>query len=247
MTNVYVFIHNAKRLQIYVDQLSFLMMINELEMQVVYAESDFHRFLNYVRQHRIYDGLFIIDADCPELQPLDALSALRNDIGLSPMVLLSKHKEVALESIQKHLYITDLIIKTGNKKEEIKRVEEVLRFCHSNLIKSKETTGYPSLFEIESRSRKIKIPMREVYYIETAHVPHKLLLHSQHDTIEFYGKLADIESRYAGELYRVHRSYVINPDNIESVDYEQRILSFADEQCYFTVSRQKLNQIMRHR
>ena len=104
---------------------------------------------------------------------------------LSLMVLLSERPEVALESIQKHLYVTDLIIKTGNQQEEVKRVEEVLRFCHANLLKSKATNGYPSMFEIESRSRKIKIPMREVYYIETAHVPHKLLLHSQHKRLSF--------------------------------------------------------------
>lgn len=246
MTNVYVFIHDAEHLEAYVEKLSFLMMINEFDMRVVYAESDFNKFLTYMRQHRIYDGVFIIDADCPELQSLDALSDLRNDIGLSLMVLLSERPEVALESIQKHLYVTDLIIKTGNQQEEVKRVEEVLRFCHANLLKSKATNGYPSMFEIESRSRKIKIPMREVYYIETAHVPHKLLLHSQHETIEFYGKLSEIASRYKGELHRVHRSYIINPDNIETVDYEHRSLTFAGEQCYFTISRQQLNKLMHH-
>lgn len=246
MIDVYVFINDKTRLDAYVQKLSFLMMINELDMQVTYSDSNFERFLEYTKTHRIYDGVFLIDADCDELASLDLLIDLRDDIGLSMMVLMSSRVEVALESVQKHLYITDLILKTGNQAEEVQRVEEVLKFCHCNLMKSNETNGYPSMFEVKSRAQKIMIPMREIYYIETAHTPHKLLLHSQHDTIEFYGKLSEITGHYGDELLRVHRSYVVNPDNISRVDYEQRCLYFEDgSTCFFTISRQALNRALK--
>lgn len=245
MIDVYVFINNKEHLQAYVQKLSFLMMVNDLEMEVRYAESDFNQFVKYLQENRIYDGVLLIDADCDELRPLDPLIKIRELVGLSMMVLMSENPEVALESVHKHLYIADLIEKTGNQAKEVKKVESVLKFCHANLVRSRETNGCPSTFEVDSRTRKLRIPMREIDYIETAHIPHKLLLHTKDETIEFYGKLNEVEARYPDELIRVHRSFVINPHNVRTIDYEARSISFANtRQCSFTISRQELNQYL---
>ena len=71
---------------------------------------------------------------------------------------------------------------------------------------------------------------------------HKVILHTKDERMEFYGSIADVE-KADSRLYRCHRSFVVNPDNIIKIDKESKVALFENgEGCL--ISRMKYRGLL---
>ena len=71
------------------------------------------------------------------------------------------------------------------------------------------------------RWRVYKFPFNKILYVETSPAIHKVILHTQEERFEFYASIADIE-KADPRLYRCHRPFVVNPQNITKIDKEAK-------------------------
>ncbi|EUJ38590.1 response regulator bacteriocinproduction-related protein [Brochothrix campestris FSL F6-1037] len=56
---------------------------------------------------------------------------------------------------------------------------------------------------------------------------------------EFYGKMNDLEKENK-ELLRVHKSFLVNPSHIKSIDFKTRTIIFPEEyMCNFSLAKSK--------
>lgn len=52
------------------------------------------------------------------------------------------------------------------------------------------------------------IPIDNIYYFESQN--HKTVLHLQEGELEYYAKIGDLEEELRGQLFRIHRGYLVN-------------------------------------
>ncbi len=77
-----------------------------------------------------------------------------------------------------------------------------------------------------------------IYFLETSVTPHKVILYGENMMYEFYGKMNELEKEYP-ELLRVHRSFLINTNQIRSVDFKTRRIVFPGRILLVTFPFQK--------
>ena len=66
-----------------------------------------------------------------------------------------------------------------------------------------------------------------------------MILHTTEEQIEFYGQLSKIVKQDC-RLYKCHKSFVVNPENIVRLDKELGIIYFENgESCLVSKAKQK--------
>lgn len=61
---------------------------------------------------------------------------------------------------------------------------------------------------IKNKARTQKVYLSEILYLEIFN--RKVTLHKMQETIEFYGRLTELEGRLGGDFVRCHRAYIVN-------------------------------------
>ncbi|MCL2842744.1 MAG: LytTR family DNA-binding domain-containing protein [Oscillospiraceae bacterium] len=76
-------------------------------------------------------------------------------------------------------------------------------------------------YQIKSNGQTRVIPFDEILYFESHHIPHKMILHTEDSSIEFYGPISKVEENCPG-FYRCHKSFVINTRHVRTIDSPAR-------------------------
>ncbi|WP_142378597.1 LytTR family DNA-binding domain-containing protein, partial [Streptococcus canis] len=93
-------------------------------------------------------------------------------------------------------------------------------------------------FKFETSLSQVQVPFNKILYFETSPTVHKVILHTIDERLEFYASISEIE-KADERLYRCHKSFVVNPGNIEKLDKERKIVYFnGGKNCF--VSRVKM-------
>lgn len=71
------------------------------------------------------------------------------------------------------------------------------------------------------------IPFHDIYYMESRN--HNIVLYLKSGTLEYYGKIGDLERELAGQFYRIHRGYLINLFHVESYDRTEVRMANGDK------------------
>ena len=69
-------------------------------------------------------------------------------------------------------------------------------------------------FAIETSMARVQVPFNNILYFETSPMIHKVILHTKDERMEFLWLASLMLRRLIVRLYRCHRSFVVNPDNI---------------------------------
>ena len=88
----------------------------------------------------------------------------------------------------------------------------------------------------------VQVPFSDLLYIETSMIPHKLVLYTMRERIEFYGKISDI-LKQEPRLVQCHRSFIVNPYNISSIDKEEKLVYLKNGSSCL-VSRLKMRALL---
>ncbi|ENZ5663477.1 LytR/AlgR family response regulator transcription factor [Enterococcus hirae] len=217
-------------------------MINGYEMEVVLSTTDPYKIIDYLTTEKITNGIFFLDIDLGISENgIDVAKKIRKLTFFAKIVFITSHKEFAFESLKKRIAPLDYLIKDGSEKKQIKNI---LQEIHNDY--SIDTHKESKYFIFNIGSRQIKISVDTIYFIETSVSPHKVCLYGENIMYEFYGKLHLLEKEYP-EFVRVHKSVIINPSKIISVDYKKREILFPEEySCFFSyVNTQLLKKIIK--
>ena len=72
-------------------------------------------------------------------------------------------------------------------------------------------------------------------FFESSSKSHRLIAHLDNRQIEFYGSLKDL-SNLDDRFFRCHNSYVINRNNVDTINTKDRAVYFSNgEHCYASV------------
>lgn len=144
------------------------------------------------------------------------------------MPLSFRYQVSALDYIDKELGVTEFE----------SRIEAALLHTHN---KDNSAVSDDS-FYFKSKYAQVQYPFNEVYYIETSPRPHRVILYTKTDRMEFTASLSDI-LKQDKRLVQCHRSFAINPRNVVKVDRNEKQIYFPNGATCF-ISRQKLESTL---
>lgn len=98
-----------------------------------------------------------------------------------------------------------------------KKFEEVLQKAVGALAerKNREAGDAASLL-ITTGGKHVAVNPEEIVYAEV--FDRKVLLHTVHEDIEYYGKLKELEAKAGEDFYRSHRAYLVNFNYVRKYD-----------------------------
>lgn len=135
------------------------------------------------------------------------------------IIFITTHSEMMYFTFKYKVEAMDYIIK-DEMQDMQKRIVEALEQARKHYQKDRNDVEERIKIKIGNKVRVF--PMRDVMFIETSQVPHKLVLHLDQSTVDFYGKINEIES-LSKSFIRAHKSVVFNIKNIAALnkkDYE---------------------------
>ncbi|KRN20808.1 agrA protein [Pediococcus claussenii] len=206
-------------------------MINDFDMAVVSESTDSAKVTEYLRNNEVVNGVYFLDIQLDQSvkNGLESAVIIRELDPMAKIIFISTHSEMAILTFERKVEPLDFIMKDIGVNKVKTRIEEDIRVCYTRYLKTLNKTDVRFKYRIGSTERSINI--KDVYYIESSSRAHKVVLHAKKRIEEYYDNIADIEQQYS-TLFRCHRSFLINVDNVSSYDTKLKKIRFVDgETC----------------
>lgn len=199
-----------------------------------------HKLLASIQEkgnHQVF--LLDIDIDGNRKKGLEVASEIRQQDSNAVIIFVTTHSEFAPISFKYKVSALDFIDKTVSNQEFKQQLKQTLSFV-SQKVGSDDSEEN---FVFETAQSRIQVPMRDIYYFATALTPHKVMLITKTERLEFYANLAEITS-VNQNLFSCHRSFLVNLENITRIDKTGLMLYFENgDSC--PVSRLKMKALLK--
>lgn len=211
------------------DYIKNYIMIEELDMRLALSTADPYAILGYLEGNPQKNGIYFLDVELnTDLNGIQLGGRIRDkDIG-GKIVFITTHSEMMYFTFKYKVEAMDYIIK--DERENLQqRIIDALEQARKHYQETQSSNEERLKVKVGNKLRVF--PVKEVMFIETSQTPHKLILHLTHATVEFYGKINEVEA-LSESLIRIHKSFVINTSNIATVNHKKyEVLMNNGESC----------------
>ena len=188
-----------------------------VKMKLILSSGNPTEVLAYLETHQDQRGLYFLDVDFQhhEIDGFKLAVKIRETDPSAKIVFITAHSELAHLTFQHKLSAMDYIVKDSPEDIEAQVIECMLVACERYL---KEKSALIKNFKIDANGEIWSIPHDDVLFFETnSKVRNKIILHMKDSKLGFRGVLGEIEQQIP-ELYRCHKSYLLNLNQIAYVD-----------------------------
>lgn len=208
-------------------------MIEEKEMSIELATRDPYELLDHVKSSNDIGCYFLdiqLDAD---INGITLASEMRKYDPIGNIVFVTSHSELTYLTFVYKVAAMDFIFK--DDPDQLKtRVLDCLDTAYIRLGMLSKNTNVEKI-ELTRGSNSVYVQYDDVMFFESSSKSHRLIAHLDNRQIEFYGSLKDL-SNLDDRFFRCHNSYVINRNNVDTINTKDRAVYFSNgEHCYASV------------
>lgn len=158
--------------------------------------------------------LLFLDIDMPEMSGMELIKSLEH----KPMVIMiTGRKEFAIEAYE--LAVVDYMVKPVNYARFMKAVEKVMGNMSKNVL---DTTAKEDIY-VKADSKIVRIKLKEIKFVEA--LSDYVIIHTEKKKYIVHSTMKGITNRLpAGEFARVHRSFIVNINQIETIEDMSNII-----------------------
>ena len=239
MIDIYISEDSDEQREIIRRYVKAAILIKEYDMKLKIATDDPEKIIEELKLSK-NTGLYFLDID---------LQAAKNGLTLAKeireydprgfIVFVTSHSEMAFLTFQYKVEALDFILK-----DEPKQLQHRICECmdYVNIKYMNITRGEEKTITITRGNRKITLEYDSIMFFETSASEHKLIVHTENKSMEFFGKMKNIEEEVGEEFIRCHRAYLVNRKNIEEVSYAEKLIIMKNKaEC--PISHRLLRQV----
>lgn len=196
-------------------------LIEEYDMKLKIATRDPEEIIEQCKSSK-NTGLYFLDIDLQsDKNGLLLAREIREYDPRGFIVFITSHSEMSFLTFQYKVEALDFILKDGTKQLQ-SRISECIEDVNRKYMKI--TRGSGKTITIKKGGRSLTLEYDDIMFFETSVNEHKIIVHTGTKSIEFFGKMKDIEMEVGTDFIRCHRAYLINKRNIEEVIYAERVI-----------------------
>ncbi|AYJ35235.1 Response regulator of the competence regulonComE [Lactiplantibacillus plantarum] len=202
-------------------------MINDFDMELTLATGQAQALLDYVETNPNLDGLYFLDIEYPgqDLNGLALATRIREVDVNARIVFVSTHSEMAFLTFERRIEPLDFIVKDLGQETVKAKVETDIRVAYERYTKHGVTSK--AMFSYSKGGQLFNVPLNQVLFIETGAVRNKLVLHLTDRIVQYNGKISD-ETVAHPELFRIHKSFLVNPQMLVRIDKQHQLGYFEN-------------------
>lgn len=172
-------------------------------------------------------GLYFLDIDLKsDKNGIELAKEIREYDPRGFIAFITSHSEMSYMTFQYKVEALDFILKN-----EWEKMRNQICECIDNVNNKymKISRGSEKTITISRAGRKITLVYSDIMFFETSANEHKLVVHTANKTMEFFGKMKDIEDEVGDDFIRCHRAYLVNRKNIKEVIYDDKLIVMKNQ------------------
>lgn len=237
MLNIFVCEDNASQRRTIVQMIQNMVLIEELDMQLVFDTENPYVLLEKVKTSQNI-GIYFLDIDLnSSMNGLKLAQQIRLFDPRGFIIFITAHSELSYMTFQYRVEAMDFVLKDNPSEAKVK-----IRECLLNALEryTLQTNKTHKAYTIEVGERKISIEYDDIFFFETSSNIHKVILHAKDRQIEFISTMKELTNTLDGNFVRCHRSFLVNKNNIKEIDTKNRIIYFTNgETCLISTRMMK--------
>lgn len=201
-------------------------MIQEYDMKLRISTDDPEEFMEQLKKSE-NTGLYFLDIDLKSSKNgLMLAKEIREYDPRGFIVFITSHSEMSFLTFQYKVEALDFILK-----DDPHQLQHRICECIENVNKkyTKISRGGGKTITITRAGRKLTLDYDDIMFFETSVNEHKLIVHTKNKTMEFFGKMKDIENEVGTDFVRCHRAYLVNKKNVKEVLFAEKVIIMKNE------------------
>ncbi|WMB63517.1 response regulator transcription factor [Lactiplantibacillus pentosus] len=205
MIDVYICEDDVKQLEQIQTIVRRYLMIEKLDMRIAMATADPQAIL--AEADNEHQRLYLLDIELgTPMNGIELAQKLRQVDVNCKIVFITTHAEMLTLTFKYQLEVLDFIIKDEPEALQA-RLIQILNLAQTRLTSSQHHQAAYVQFKVGEQVRSVRAD--EVLFIESAQVPHKLIVHMANAQFEYYGTIKQAATLNKN-FYRCHKSIVVN-------------------------------------
>lgn len=226
MIDVYVCEDSAKQRELISRYVKSAILIQEYDMKFNIATADPDEIIERIKISK-NTGLYFLDIDLQtDMNGLALAREIREYDPRGFIIFVTSHSEMSFLTFQYKVEALDFILKDDPKMLQ-HRICDCIENVHTRYMKV--TKGEGKTITITRGGRKITLEYNRIMFFQTSTNEHKLIVHTENKSIEFFGKMKDIETEVGDDFIRCHRAYLVNKKNIKEVNYAEKLIIMKNQ------------------
>ena len=169
---------------------------------------------------------------------LDIAKEIRKKDPNATIVFVTTHSEFMPVTFKYRVAALDFIDKALDDEDFYERVHLAIEYTMNKM----GATIAQDSFTFETATAQVQVPFNNILFFETSPTIHKVILHTKEERMEFYASISEVE-RADDRLFRCHRSFIVNPENIVRINKEDKMVMFENNnEC--PISRTKYKALL---
>ena len=212
-----------------------VMFKNNLEYKI-YVFNKFDEKFEKIVNSDIENKIYILDIEVGNKSGLDIATSIRENDWYSTLIILTSHYELEYLAYKSKILILDFISKFDLYK---KKMEDTINLCIN-----KKLENHKLILKI---NRKIEqIEFSNILYMTYDSSIRKVKIYTKTKEYETNQTLKEILSHLKGNFVYTHRACIVNINNVKTIDKEDKIITFVNNDKIDLLSRNYLKELKKY-
>lgn len=201
-----------------------------IDTSVEYIANTYEQTVGYLVANEIKNGIYFLDIELSKKEEakngVDLAEFIKKQDPNSQIIFVTAYDKYAPLTYRRRIGAIDYINKSGTREEIIKRLEETLRNAVDNILNNLKLGAKTLTYKVGRRVQKVN--SANIFYIENSTTQHKVKMTTLNGNSEFKGNISELEAKNTF-LIKVSQSYLINPENIDAINTQDRLIIFPNQ------------------
>lgn len=206
------------------------------DVEIVLIASNPSEVFAYLQDNRA--DCFLLDIELlHEINGLELANTIRSKDPLATIIFITTYGDKLKLTFTYKVAALDFLVKNEpNLAEKLVQTLHIAYQKHQTI----HSQQIGKTFQVKIGEHVKIIPFKDIYYFATSLSAHKIELKEKCGVYEFYSNLTDIEQQLDGRFFRCHRGYIINLQQIQTIDTNYRTVTMKNGSiCYYSLRYKK--------
>ena len=200
-----------------------------VEISVEQVANTFEQVVSYVVAKDIHNAIYFLDIELSQNSEakngVDLAEFIKKQDPNAQIIFVTAYDKYAPLTYRRRIGAIDYINKSLDRQNMLKRIEETITHAVTSINHLLKVNRKELIYQIGKRVKKVENSM--IYYIENSPTQHKVTLITETGSAEFRSNISKISDEN-DFLVKVSQSCVVNPNNIDSIDFSKKTITFPN-------------------